>query len=191
MIERVDSRKLIQRSVLDLLNDHSIQDISVKQITANCGITSRTFYNHFKDKYEVVSSIYLNYMRPYLSSNLEEWYSHLSSFAIEHTAFLKNTLIYNGQNSIEETILTLEWEKLMRHIKPEVLKNPDELVRTKYAIEYMLYGNIGSLLNFTVYKRNSFSPEVYANGNADVWSVMVEHIPPIIRKNLSIDVQTM
>ncbi len=192
MIERISMRKLIQSSTLELLNQNTIQDISVKQIAKNCVISPRTFYNYFKDKYEAANSIYIDYMRPFLKCDLKEWYFHLSSFIVEHNAFLKNTLVYAGQNAIQDAILELEWEKLLLHINADVLADEELLLSTKYAIEYMLFGNIGALLNYIVYKRHFFSPTVYSADNKDVinvWDSMIQLIPPIARENLSMEVQ--
>lgn len=47
-----------------------IEHITVRQICRECGVSARTFYNHFLDKNEVVSRLYTDYMRDYVADDL-------------------------------------------------------------------------------------------------------------------------
>lgn len=192
MINRLVGKELIEQSVLELLEYKPIDEITVTEIAKNCGISARAFYNHFKDKHEAVGSIYLRYMEPYLDCSLDKWYEHMSDFFNSHAVYMKNTLCYNGQNSLADVILELEWVKLRRHIRPEVYKDKKELMRTEIAIEYMLHGNIGSTRNAYVHNNQtafgSYMQEVYSS----TWEYLSANIPPMILEKLSmtpVDVQ--
>ena len=37
-----------------------IKDITIQEITANCGLKRQTFYNYFQDKYDLIKWMYLN-----------------------------------------------------------------------------------------------------------------------------------
>ena len=43
---------------MELMHRKALKDISAQEITDNCGLSRRTFYNKFRDKYEVVEWIY-------------------------------------------------------------------------------------------------------------------------------------
>ena len=186
MIKRLVGKELIEQSLLELLEQKKISEISVTEIAKNCGISSRAFYNHFKDKHDVVSSIYNNYMTPYLGVTLNEWYAHLVTFTLDYDHFMENCMSYRGQNCLADTIIDLEWKKLKLHIKPEVLADSLEYKRTEIAIEYMLYGNIGCLSNTYIHKKHSalsnYFFDIYQN---DYWNYLSANISPIISKNLS------
>lgn len=49
-----DTKQILINSFVELARTKSIDKITVKQISENCGVTSQTFYNHFPDKYELV-----------------------------------------------------------------------------------------------------------------------------------------
>lgn len=42
-------------SVRELAAQRSLDKITVKEIAQNCGVTSATFYNHFRDKYDLIA----------------------------------------------------------------------------------------------------------------------------------------
>ena len=54
MIERKTTKDLILSSLYDLLQEKPYEKITVSAIVKNCGISQRTFYNHFKDKHELM-----------------------------------------------------------------------------------------------------------------------------------------
>lgn len=58
MIIRMTTKEIISASFIELAEVHAVKYITVKKISDNCGITTRTFYNHFQDKYELTNWIY-------------------------------------------------------------------------------------------------------------------------------------
>ena len=51
-----DTRQLLADSLYELAMDRPLDKITVKQISEKAGVTSQTFYNHFKDKYDLILS---------------------------------------------------------------------------------------------------------------------------------------
>ena len=58
MAKEKTTKKLIAESFLELLSSKSVDKITVAEIVRGCGMTSPTFYNHFKDKYALIVWIY-------------------------------------------------------------------------------------------------------------------------------------
>ena len=58
MIIRMTTKELFAESLKELAVSKNISKITVKEISANCGFTSKTFYNHFQDKYALIEWIY-------------------------------------------------------------------------------------------------------------------------------------
>ena len=54
MIERISTKDLLVKSLKDLAKTKSIDKITIKEITDNCGLSKRTFYHNFQDKAELV-----------------------------------------------------------------------------------------------------------------------------------------
>ncbi len=53
MLKR-DTKALLLNSFFELASSKPINKISVREISEQCGVTSQTFYNHFKDKYDLI-----------------------------------------------------------------------------------------------------------------------------------------
>ena len=60
MIEKRTTKQILVDSVLDLLSKKPIQKISVQEIAAHCHVSTRSFYNYFLDKQDIVNWIYLD-----------------------------------------------------------------------------------------------------------------------------------
>lgn len=58
MISRQSTAELLAASLKELARFKSVDKITIKELTRNCGLTSPTFYNHFRDKYELMAWIY-------------------------------------------------------------------------------------------------------------------------------------
>lgn len=50
----MNTKERILRSFSELLENEPVDKITVKRISANCDLTSQTFYNHFEDKYDLI-----------------------------------------------------------------------------------------------------------------------------------------
>ncbi len=49
---------MLAASLRELTKIKSADKITIRELTKNCGLTSPTFYNHFRDKYELMAWIY-------------------------------------------------------------------------------------------------------------------------------------
>lgn len=187
MIVRPSTRTLIQDSTRELLRATPLEKLSVKDIAGNCGISVRTFYNNFCDKFDVVSSIYIDATHPHLDDPLDAWYSFCEKFILENTYFFRNTSSYLGQNSLSETTCQIDIQKCQRHIKPEVYENPELYQQILIGIDFMAAGNIG-IMNIWM-KRPDFSA-LYNGANTlygGLWSRLSSTWPSIVMENLSME----
>ena len=53
MAER-DTRRALMESLVNLCKKRDIEQITVKEISAEAGVTPQTFYHYYRDKYELV-----------------------------------------------------------------------------------------------------------------------------------------
>ena len=58
MIVRQTTKELLAASLKDLAQFKPVDKITVKELAKNCGLTAPTFYNNFRDKYELMAWIY-------------------------------------------------------------------------------------------------------------------------------------
>lgn len=105
MIERKTTKDLILSSLYDLLREKPYEKVTVSAIVKNCGISQRTFYNHFKDKHELMEWSYLHVIDDYYVNNREDmtfrkWLAFITETAWEHRLMLQKFIRYSGQNSM-------------------------------------------------------------------------------------------
>ncbi len=58
MVKKQTSKDLLAASLQELTSKMSFERITIKDIVTNCDLSSTTFYNNFRDKYELVEWIY-------------------------------------------------------------------------------------------------------------------------------------
>ncbi len=66
MIVQKTTKEILAESIQELAIKKSVEKITIKEITQNCGVTPTTFYNHFSDKYELLAWIYNVSIEPFL-----------------------------------------------------------------------------------------------------------------------------
>lgn len=148
MITRPTTKELLAASLKELSTLKPIDKITVREIAQNCGFTSKTFYNHFQDKYDLISWIYSTFIEKLvdrIGRDGYEWRDSLRDcfdYFIENRAFLKN-LIANtsGQDSFVNYVTQFNAKILSNYIKRE--QNWDSLPPdVEIFIKVYCYGTV-------------------------------------------------
>lgn len=96
---------LLAASLKELSRFKPVDKISVRELVKNCGLTSPTFYNHFRDKYDLMAWIYNRRVEEVLKNFgvtltfeqvVRRWMEILFEDEIFYLNALKNVV---GQNS--------------------------------------------------------------------------------------------
>lgn len=182
--QKQDAKTLLEASMCHLLETKTIEQITVREIASNCGLTTRAFYNHFLDKHDLVSYIYLKHMKPYIRGNLNEWSDRRSDLFMSRPMFFRNTIYYSGQNNLTDTIIKLDREKYIMHVRREVDESQFLWQLVSQGIDYMIYGNIGLLKES--YKGNAaISEEQYKANYKSTWELMRIWAPQVVQENMT------
>ena len=111
MQRKMSTKERLMASFLELLEDKSLQDISVADIYTNAGVSKRSFYNHFSDKYDLMGYTYrelvkLLWYKDGRRCTLVEFFNRCWSSDGEEPMMLrfKNTMSYIGQNDLRSEI---------------------------------------------------------------------------------------
>ncbi|OPZ20320.1 MAG: HTH-type dhaKLM operon transcriptional activator DhaS [Firmicutes bacterium ADurb.BinA205] len=59
-MKRKTTKEILAESFQELASEKRIDKITITEITSNCGMSQPTFYNHFKDKYDLIVWIYIH-----------------------------------------------------------------------------------------------------------------------------------
>ena len=97
IIIRKSTKEILAESLQELAFTKSVEKITIKEITQNCGVTATTFYNHFADKYELLAWIYNSSIEPYFkkvgkTAYWNECIYQSSYILLNNQAFYRNAL---------------------------------------------------------------------------------------------------
>lgn len=111
MQRKMSTKERLMASFLELLEDKSLQDISVADIYTNAGVSKRSFYNHFSDKFDLMGYAYRvlveqQWYRDGRRCTLVEFFNRCWTFDGDEPMMLrfKNTMSYIGQNDLRSEI---------------------------------------------------------------------------------------
>lgn len=96
----------LANALKDLMNARPFAKINVGEICAKCNVNRKTFYYHFKDKYDLVNWIFYNEFIEDFSQKPfhKSWESllYMCRYLYENKEFYRNALDITGQNSFYE-----------------------------------------------------------------------------------------
>ena len=103
------TKGLLGAGLKDLMQKKPFEKITIKMITDAAGVIRPTFYNHFKDKYELLEYIFQeeigNRIREMLMDGMEKEGIKLLFLLLERDReFYKKAFLVEGQNGFEEIV---------------------------------------------------------------------------------------
>lgn len=106
MSESNITKRALASTMKELMETTPFSKISVSDICDACGMHRKSFYYHFKDKYDLVNWIFYHDFIELSMRNEEEsfpeLYKRLCFYFYENRVFYKNALSVTGQNSFGE-----------------------------------------------------------------------------------------
>ncbi len=156
MIIRPTTKELFAASLKELTLQKPVDKITIREIAQNCGFTSKTFYNHFQDKYDLIAWIYSTAVEKIMSqmgNNGYEWRDAVReglTYFLDNREFLKN-LVANtsGQDSFINYVAKFSVEIFSDYIKHT--QNLDELPNDlKIFTRVYCYGMVCTFCEFLV-----------------------------------------
>ena len=121
MSESLITKKALAVSIKQLMATVPLAKISIQEIVDSCGLTRKTFYYHFKDKFDLVNWIYYTEVSESIADckHYEYWtdgtYRTLS-YLMKNKSFYINALNTPGQNAFNEYFFEFCFEIIMNAI---------------------------------------------------------------------------
>lgn len=156
MIIRQTTKEILAESLKELSATKPIDKITIKEIAQNCGVTSKTFYNHFQDKYDLIAWIYSTAMEKIFSKidgKNYTWKDTLTeglNYFLDNKEFLKNLLEHtSGQDSFINYL-----SKFSVKIFSDYIKRSQNLEKIPQDLEILIsvycYGVVCTLCKFLI-----------------------------------------
>ena len=104
------TKRALAASLKELMMTHRFEHIQVTYICERCGMNRKSFYYHFKDKYDLLNWIFdteiglvnQKYEHVQIMAQGIERMRAICVYFYEHRDFYRNALQYTGQNSFSE-----------------------------------------------------------------------------------------
>lgn len=118
------TKRALAAALKELMEEFPFIKISVADICAKCDINRKTFYYHFKDKYDLVNWIYdtefMEAIRRKSYTSGWEFLEDLCDYLYANKTFYRRVLKVKGQNSFSEhfrelllPVLTSSWNDIL------------------------------------------------------------------------------
>lgn len=136
------TKNALAASMKKLMSERPFEKISVSDICNDCGINRKSFYYHFRDKYDLVNWIfYVGFIGEMdLSSyrNGWDWLSDICEYFYRERSFYRCALQIEGQNSFQDYLVEMTWpiaEFFMRDLLPA---GKDESFHLTFILDALL-----------------------------------------------------
>ncbi|WP_068787189.1 TetR-like C-terminal domain-containing protein [Paenibacillus phocaensis] len=101
------TKNALARSLKKLMLTVPLNKITIQQITADCGVTRHTFYNHFQDIYELLGWVYqtevIEGLEPYRNyAGWKQGFLSVLRYTQKHKTMCLNTFHSLGREHLEK-----------------------------------------------------------------------------------------
>lgn len=160
MLDATVTEVALAGAMKDLLSRMPLSKISVKDLADYCHINRKTYYYHFKDKYDLIQWIFMEEFYKQLNFNelstLWDFLEPLSTYFYENKAYYVHVFAEKGQNSFSDFFSELVQPLLKEHFEEVFSKN-------EFHAFYADYATAGFVLIFEHWLRDyeEISPETF------------------------------
>jgi len=179
MLNNKDTKALLCESFKKQLLKHPFDKITIKMITDEAGVIRPTFYNYYRDKYEVFEYILdeeLMNVTYILMDNgmIKEAIKMIFTYFGNNRSFFHEAFKVEGQNSFEDILLTRISILFQRIIKKRNIKIKDTtgMLSTEYIARYYSIGLVYILKTWIL---NESMSEITVDEMFNAYMCMITH----------------
>ena len=144
----------------ELLKEVPFSKIRVTDICEKCNLNRKSFYYHFKDKYDLVHWIYDTEFFESASQNVYEnsyyFLQELCTYLYENRSFYSKVFEGGGQNSFSDYFK----EHLYPVMKKRLMETVSEGVVQEFHVRFFTEGMAGAIQNW-ILEKECISPEQF------------------------------
>lgn len=118
------TKKALSNALMELLQERTIEKITVKDITDKCELNRNTFYYHFADVYDLLNYIFLNEADKIIDKNItcDSWqnmFYRLTEYIIEHKKMIMHVYDSLSREHLKEYLVNVAGKLLEQIIRKE------------------------------------------------------------------------
>lgn len=172
----IDVKRIIAETIYELSKEKQLSKVSVLDISKRSGISRQTFYNHFKDKNDLIRWVFSCTLDRWDLVEKEGYYAYLCDLyrkAKDNSAFLRQACMLSGQNSLAEEIYDITYKYHRHHVIKQIGKKQLS-PQIEFALRFDANGSTNCYIEWLV-DRMPIPPE-------DIALYAFECMPQIIKQ---------
>lgn len=185
MIKKRDTQDILLDATLELVRMMPVEQLTVKKISDHSGISTRSFYNHYRDKFDAINAVYIREMEPYIHASLQEWETKAGELFFRELAFFRNAFSYSGPDSLYDTMVNLSVKKYVMHLDDAVLQDAKETRDMLFSIAFYANGKAGVAKDSFELGKLFFKKEYSLSAAAGVERISRLSKPEILKASLT------
>ncbi len=156
MADRNQTKKALASSLKNLLLAKDFDKISVGDVTENIGMNRKSFYYHFKDKYDLVTWIFDTEFLT-VTPKTADWglLSGICNYLYPNRDFYKKIICIEGQNSFSEHFKSILSTLLKNNLKD--VKGDENFIA--FYIEFFSDAIFDAFKNWLINDKNRTAEE--------------------------------
>ena len=141
-------KKVLASTLKEMMEEKSLSKITINDLTQSCGVSRQTFYNNFRDIYDLVEWIYLQDTEILVGKDVtyDNWQDALASifqYIADNRSFVLNTYRSFGKEYLEK-FLNQEVEHFLTNlIFQEIQVTGEEAQQVEFSISFYTYALVG------------------------------------------------
>lgn len=167
--------KGLKQAFIELLKTRRIDEIDVQLLSEQLKITRQSFYYHYKNVYDLVSSIVLdNQINVEEGESLKEIVSRILDKYYENEDFYKEILSSSAKDILEESTYSYFFRALNLYLKGEKKLNIDLRKDLASFISYGITKQMLLYFSYENYTKEDVYIKIHALLNEDTIKAIVE-----------------
>ncbi|AIQ59629.1 TetR/AcrR family transcriptional regulator [Paenibacillus borealis] len=116
------TKNALARSLKKLMLARPLNKITIQQLTADCGVTRHTFYNHFQDIYELLGWVYrsevIEGLEPYrCCAGWKQGFLSVLRYTVSNKTICLNTFHSLGREHLEDFLYGVIYGVIIRVVE--------------------------------------------------------------------------
>lgn len=146
------SKNAMSASLKFLMTKSTLNNVTVSDITDNCGLSRQTFYYHFQDVFEVLELIsieeVINKMEPFIKKgNWQNGFLFFFNYMIDNKKFCLNVLNSLEREHTERYLYNLSYNMLYVYINNISENLPDS--KKEFIANFLSFAFIGIVIKWS------------------------------------------
>ena len=156
------TEKALAASLKKLLEKKTLDKITVKDITDDCGVNRQTFYYHFHDVYDLVEWIFTQEAQKYISDgitekNWQEVIADIMSGLLDEKAFIMNAYYSLNRRQLEQFMQNLARPAINDLVMQVAENRTIAQADIDFVVDIFTFGLVGIL---TEWVAGGMNPEI-------------------------------